>query len=191
MNVSTQGPISWTGRPEQFTIRCPRCGGRAIFDEPFEFYAERKGVPDSKGRPIYRWGGWYVVEKYPAILPWAPPRGSGQFLSSRSGKDTGGYTPHEKGVVRCLRCHHVAVHALSWPNDAYYHWDIRGFTLWAWSREHDQILLEYLGGTERDPRKYPGWKLGKLPQQVISAKVRDTVVKQISRTLLAEEDNAR
>ncbi len=179
----------WSGRPTEFSIHCTRCGGHAIFDEPFDFYPERKGLPLAEGRPVHRWGGRFVVEKYPSILPWVPPKGYQQALSSHVAEEGSGvYVMHRTGVMKCTDCHRVAVHALQWPTDAYYQWNIRGHILWAWSREHAQVLLDYLGGTERDPNKILWWRVSKLPQAVIAAKVRDNVVKQITRTLL--EDTA-
>lgn len=55
-------------------VRCPRCGGRATFDEPFDIVSTRKVDPaDAEG--LHPWGGWDVREKYPSVLPWrAPPR---------------------------------------------------------------------------------------------------------------------
>jgi hypothetical protein len=66
---------------------------------------------------------------------------------------------------------------------------IRGYTLWAWSAEHSQVLLDFLGGTERDPAMYASYarSLLHLPKAVITAKVRPFIVKRIAETLLGED----
>jgi hypothetical protein len=180
--------LSWTGWPEQFDIRCPKCGGRAVFDEPFSFLSCKEGVPENEPRPVHRWGGWLVVEKYPSVLSWTAPRGSHQSLIFPKAKEGSGYyVVRKKGVVKCSACHHVGVHELNWPEDAFFRWEIRGDTLWAWSAEHARVLLEYIGSEERDATKFPAYlrQLRRLPKQFLSAKVRDLVVKNISDTLAA------
>ena len=89
------------------------------------------------------------------------------------------------GVVNCRQCYHLDVHDISWPDEAYFRWDIRGHTLWACNREHAQVLLAFLGSKERDPSRFPGYvkSLRKVPKEFISAKVRDDIVKAITRTL--------
>lgn len=155
-----QGVEQRMGFPEQCAVRCPRCQGRAIVDEPFAFFIASEGMPDTGGRPCHRWGGWYVVEKYPALLPWKSPRGSEQALSTaNSRRETGHYVPRHTGIVKCTRCHLVAIHLVRWPDDAFYQWEIRGVTLWAWSREHAHVLLTYLAGSERHLALFPGWGL--------------------------------
>jgi hypothetical protein len=81
-------------RDGSLEIRCPRCGGRAAFDEPFQFLSARKaqGLPDT-GK---RWGGWYVREKYPSVLRWKAPRGSHQYLTT--GRD-----PPGRGIPAAAR----------------------------------------------------------------------------------------
>src|SRR4051812_26037825 len=124
-----------TGCPDETMVRCPKCGGRALLDDPFAFYSA-KTVPAELAANAYKWGGRLVVEKYPSTIKWVePPTGQGY--------------PHRRGVVRCLACHYLGAHDLSWPDDAYYKWDIRGHTLWACNREHAQVLLAFLGSKER------------------------------------------
>jgi hypothetical protein len=168
-------------------IRCRRCGGRGLFEEPFEFYPERHGKPrvrlpeggsqeiDLTGRVTHRWGGWIVVERFSSVLSWSTPQ---------PGTGGGAWT----GVVRCTGCHAVYVHDLEWPADAYYQWNVRGVTFWAWSTEHTSILLEFLASTDRDASRFGLYRrsLDKLPQAVIAAKNRDLVVRHLRRALEAE-----
>jgi hypothetical protein len=61
------------------TVRCPRCGGRAVCEAPFRLHnlpkrAAPKGtVPEKDGRKLIVWGGWWVEEKFPSIITWRPP----------------------------------------------------------------------------------------------------------------------
>lgn len=168
-------------------VRCPRCGGRATFDEPFEFLAERT-VRASGAEGLHRWGGWYVREKYPSVLRWKPPRSGDQFLAMGAPRATGGYRLRHRGVVRCSACHHVGVHVLRWPQDAWFQWDVRGTRLWALDEAHARVLLAYVESLLRDPWHHPGYRrsLQRLPAVILAARNRALVAKKI-RTLLPVE----
>ncbi|MEO8289252.1 MAG: hypothetical protein ABI670_22830 [Chloroflexota bacterium] len=171
-------PNNLTGCMGDPVVRCPICAGYAQVDDPFSFYSAKKALPDGIEGPSHVWGGRLVVEKYPSVAKWTTPeKGEGY--------------KHNKGVVRCAVCHHIGLHEISWPNDAYYRWDIRGNTLWACNREHAEAILSFLSSKERDETRYPGFEksLRKLPTEFITAKVRDDVVKAITRTL-AEDKRA-
>lgn len=167
-------------------VRCPRCGGRATFDEPFAFVSARKVDPaDADG--LHRWGGWYVREKYPSVLPWRAPRGSSQFLSTGLRAESGAHRLRHRGVVRCAECHLVAVHVLRWPADAYFQWDVRGTRLWAADARHAQVLLHYLESLRRDPGRYPGYgrSLRELPATILAARNRTRIARRIRDALHA------
>lgn len=150
-----------------------------MFREPFEF---RSGAPSGgQARP---WGSWFVVEKYPHLLPWVAPSGSSnQFLTYGPG-DGQGYPLFHRGVVECLACKRQLVHTLAWPEDAWWQWSIRGKMLWAWDRKHAEQILQYVRATDRPGRSTSG-PLGSVPSHFLSAKVRDAVVKAIERKLAA------
>lgn len=163
--------ISYMGDiPGPLNVRCPRCGGKAEYDLPFDLYPVARGQPPDEERSLHRWGGWLVAERYPSVKPWD---GSVDGISESD------------GVVKCSICHFVGEHRLRWPQDAYYRWAIRGNVLWAFNLEHARVLAEFLGGKERDVTRFPQYArhLMKLPGEVISAKVRDEVVKEINATL--------
>jgi len=165
-------------------VRCPRCGGRACFDEAFRFLS-RRTVDPAHPEPVHRWGGWLVQEKYPSVMSWKAPRGSGQFLYLGCTQLPDGFRLRHRGVVRCGECHRVAAHVLRWPDDAFFQWDVRGTRLWALNAEHARALLQYVGSARRDPARYPDFRhsLRKLPAVVLAAKNRDLVVRKIRRTL--------
>lgn len=177
-------------RDGSLEIRCPRCGGRAAFDEPFQFLSARKaqGLPDT-GK---RWGGWYVREKYPSVLRWKAPRGSHQYLTTGRDRLGGGYRLWHRAVVRCRACHLVAVHVLRWPGDAYFQWKVRGTRLWALDANHARVLLHYIESSLRDPARYPGYQrsLRKLPAAILAARSREVVARKISATLQASGERA-
>ena len=164
-------------------IRCPRCGGRAAFDEPFHI------VPARKARDLAdvgtTWGGWLVREKYPSVIRWKAPRGSDHSLSTGPPGPCGGYRLWHRGVVRCRECHLVAVHVLRWPGDAFFQWNVRGTRLWAWDVNHARVLLHYVESRLRDPARYPPYRssLRELPQTILAARSRDVVARKIRGTL--------
>ncbi|MDQ5824420.1 MAG: hypothetical protein M3441_09475 [Chloroflexota bacterium] len=167
--------ISYMGDiPGPLNIRCPRCGGRAEYDLSFDLYTAAKGQPPGEERPLHRWGGWLVAERYPSIKPWD---GAAEGISESD------------GVVKCSACHLVAGHTLRWPHDAFYQWQIRGNTLWAFNLEHARVLGEFLSGKDRDVTCFPQYarNLMKIPGELLSAKVRDDVAKEINATLRHEE----
>jgi hypothetical protein len=174
-------------------VRCPRCGGRATFDEPFEFLSARK-VDAAGAEGLHRWGGWLVREKYPSVLRWRAPRGSDQFLTTGR-RDSGGHRLRHRGVVRCGACHRVAVHVLRWPADAWFQWDVRGTRLWAVDAKHAQVLLHYVESLRREPGRYPGYRasLQKLPAAVLAARNRTRIARKIRDALTAagEDPDAR
>ena len=160
-------------------VRCPHCAGHACFREPFEF----RSVAPANG-PAHRWGGWYVVERYPHIFPWVAPRGSSSQYLTDGANDGQGYPLLHRGVVECEACKQQSVHVLAWPEDAWWQWSIRGKMLWAWDRQHAEQILRYVRATDRPPRSTSG-PIGSLPSHFLSAKVRDAVVKAIERKLAA------
>ena len=164
-------------RRNLLNVRCPRCGGQATFRKPFAFFNQPVA-----GTPTRRWGGWHVLERYPHLLPWQAPKGSSsQYLTTGVG-DSQGYPLMQRGVIECGAGCEPVVHVLTWPEDAWWQWSIRGRMLWAWDREHAGQILDYVRATDRPPRSTYG-PLGSLPSHFLSAKVREAVVKAISRTL--------
>jgi hypothetical protein len=144
----------------------------------FDSVPTRRGrpVPDDDPRPVYQWGGWFLRERYPAVLPWRPPKGRPY-----------NYLTHgEYGVVRCPECHLVAARSLRWPAEAFFRWSIRGVELWAWNAEHAQVLLDYIGSQLRDPWRYRGGYgrgLQKLPATILAARNRAELVRRITESL--------
>jgi hypothetical protein len=162
-------------RDYHLEIRCPRCDGRARWEEPFEI-VDLKRHTVGPGETLLKWGGWDVREKFPSLVPWRPPRPGV------------GWAHYTQGVVRCGQCHLVAVHRLRWPADAFFRWGVRGSLLWAWHAEHAAVLHDYLAAKVRDPFRYPQpypKSLQRLPRDVLAARSRERVARQIAATLAA------
>jgi len=159
--------------PESFTITCPRCGGPAEFRFAFTIVG-RHGPPPPPAWPgaaVTTWGKWSVVQHDPALYPWkAPPRG---------------FARSDDGIRACLRCGGRFAHTLSWPSDAYFHCEVRGKTLWAWSAEQVVVLRDFLASSDRDPARYPGHSLflRHIPPHFTSAKNREAAVAQLEKLL--------
>lgn len=165
---------------EPIDIKCPECGCLAKFEEPFEFLSKNE-MSTQEARPTHQWGGWIVIERFPSQVTWTAPSGSSQYL--RGGGDTGkgGYPLRTNGLVQCSHCHSNRKHKLSWPSDAYWQWEIRGQLLWAWDKEHAQIILDFVKETTRPPRH--SYRLKYIPSHFLSAKVRAQVVKRMERSI--------
>jgi hypothetical protein len=166
-------------------IRCPRCAGRAGFEEAFEFISARTRGAAEEG--LHRWGGWLVRERYPSVMRWKAPAGPDQYLYRGRDRLSGGYRLMHRGVVRCTACHHVGVHRLRWPADAWFRWTVRGTPLWAWDAEHARVLLAYVENLRREPRRHPRYRgsLQKLPAVVLAARNRTLVAGKIRASLQA------
>ena len=159
-------------------ICCPSCGNRALFHEPFEFIGT-KG--DLAGRPYHEWGSWKVVELFPSTFKWVPPKTSSQYLRGGGNNGHGGYPLLHRGLYQCDHCHNNLKHILDWPNDAFWSWEIRGSQLWAWDMNHAQRILDYIKPVSRT-RTY-SYDLRCIPKEFLAAKVRELIVKRITRSL--------
>lgn len=162
---------------DQLDLKCPRCAGYAVFVEPYVFCNNAPATGPSKS-----WGSWHVIERYPHLLPWQAPKGASSQYLVFGGKDGQGYSPLHRGVVECRAGCGRFIHELKWPEDAWWQWSIRGKVLWAWDRRHAQVILDYVRATHRPARSTRGW-LGSLPSEFLSAKVRNDVVKAMTRSL--------
>jgi hypothetical protein len=169
-------------------IQCPHCGKLAKFEEPFIFQGQREiksqELTALAGHPQHRWGSWTVIERFPSEYPWHPPATFQRFL--RYGAGEGGYPLLTHGLIRCSHCYIHQKHTLNWPQDAYWQWQIRGETLWAWDKPHAQAILNHIQQAQRPPRNSYGLRY--IPSHFLTAKVRDLVVKKITETILASAE---
>jgi len=164
-------------------IKCPDCGKRAQFEEPFEFLSKPVLDP-AEAKPMHRWGGWTVLERFPSQINWTPPSGSLQYLRGGGDDGTGGYPLLTHGLVQCSHCHSNRKHKLNWPDDAFWQWEIRGELLWAWDKRHARIILDYIKATLRPSRR--SYSLRYIPSHFLSASVRDVIVRKMESSINAQ-----
>ena len=159
-------------------ISCPSCSSRALFHEPFEFVGSNR---DLVGRPYHEWGGWKVIELFPSVYKWQPPKTSSQYLRGGGDNGLGGYPLLHRGLYQCDHCHNNQKHTLDWPRDAFWSWDIRGNQLWAWDANHAQRILDYIQPLSRI--QCVSYDLRYIPKEFLTAKVRELVVRRITKSL--------
>jgi hypothetical protein len=160
--------------PSEVDIVCPRCSSAATLDLEVFLYEPWEGLPpDVSGEPhLHLWNNVVVTERYPAVVPWVAPKAPA-------------YPPRGTGAARCPSCGLIAKHDLDWPADALWRWDVRGSTLWAWSRGHAKAIREYVAQTHRDAAAFGEWQwaLEHLPTEFLRASVREDVLRKIDRDL--------
>lgn len=167
---------------DRVDIRCPVCGQRAAFWEPFIFIDAQR-FPSDERRPAHKWGDWMVIERFPTHLPWRAPNTAARHPWRRGEDRSCGYPMLTHGWVQCPHCHADTKHRLQWPEEAYWQWQIRGKILWAWDRPHAETILAFIAADHRPSRRAAD--LRRLPAHFLSAKVRDLTVKRM-RQLLEE-----
>ena len=165
---------------EEIDITCPNCGELAKFEEPFEFISN-DSVASNETRPCHQWGAWIVVERFPSQVKWKSPRGSSQYLRSGRESEDGGYPLYTNGFINCSSCHANKKHKLTWPDDAFWQWEIKSELLWAWNRQHAQVIFEYIKKTTRPPRY--NYYLRYIPSHFLSSNLRERVVKKMEMAL--------
>lgn len=85
--------------------------------------------------------------------------------------------------INCIHCGYTNEKQVSWPKDAYWTFDIKGEILWAWSKEHSEVILEYIVSKDREQLGRHGSSLFHIPKHFKLAKNRDTVVRKIEKRL--------
>ena len=195
--------LTWTGWPEQIEIKCPKCGGRATYEDPFTF----SPIDRSKRRPrptrlhledletpltmppeppeelpddTHHWGEWMVVEKFPGFVPWDPPAGPEQELSFPEAREgSGHYAYMKRGAYRCVVCNDTGGRPLAWPADAYHQWEMDGNLLWAVSRDHALAIREFIASGVRKPSGDFSPLLKQIPRAFLKPEAREAILKRI------------
>jgi hypothetical protein len=167
---------------DSMEIKCPNCEAMATFEEPFKFLSSNEADPDET-RPCHQWGGWLVIERFPSQFKWKAPSASSPYRRGDADNGSGGYPLLTYGLVRCAHCHTNKKHKLSWPDDAYWQWDIRGELLWARDRAHAKEILAFVKKAVRPARRSNS--LRHIPSHFLSSKVRDLVVQKMEKSLVS------
>jgi hypothetical protein len=164
------------------SIHCPKCKMEAILDEPFKFVsgAEARKVQSQQVMRGVKLGGGFLIEKYPNELPWRSPENLRQQARLYS------HNSEVWGVCTCGHCGYRKKHLLRWPKEAYFTTDIRGETLWAWSREQMEALKSFIASKDRKLTgavKMHFWFLRYVPKNFLEVKHRAEALKKIDRLL--------
>jgi len=109
-----------------------------------------------------------------------------KYLSPISlGEDKGAFVCR----ISCLKCGFQNDRLISWPENAYWKFNVKGKVLWAWSKDHAETIAAFLNSTQRKPFNHAGsgfnhiTSLYHIPTHFKLAKNRAIAVKQIERKL--------
>ena len=96
------------------------------------------------------------------------------------------------GSCQCDHCVSRFDHALQWPHDAFWRTSVRRYDLWAHNRAEIAALIQFIAAADRDLTYYPehAYFLRHVPKQLLSAKAREEVVKQLTKLLEEKTLNA-
>jgi hypothetical protein len=171
----------YRGQPDRSAIRCPACAKEAVFESGYLAYDALPASIDA-GSAIH-WNQRVIIERYPGQLRWADPANPAwKDRPARADMNPGPGETAVLGIVNCPACGLRRRHLLRWPQDAFYQGDVRGETLWGWTRAHLVAIRDYVASDQRvdAPGAMP---VGKLPSHFLTAKHRPHVLKAIDRLL--------
>lgn len=189
-------PNKFNPWPDEVTVRCARCTGRAAFRCAFSLVDasgwqawQPRLWPGARatdwqrvhqwqpGDPPPEWRGWIVIEHDAALHRWKQP--------------PEGHARSDLGIILCAGCVERRRHELRWPQDAWYRFELRQGVLWAWDRRHADALVGYLASAQRDPAAHGPFHsfLLHVPSRFLAAAERDEVVHRLRRQL-AQLDGA-
>ena len=174
--------------PDEIEIRCPRCDGPAVFRFAVAAYVdskvERAEVADHSAYDLETTVQWANNRRSVAV--YYPDLDLSKTLSFE-GAGLARYYFREfadRGMCLCRSCGHRDRHRLRWPEEAVYSCQVRGKTLWAWTREHTVVLRDYIASTVRDRPKFRHrFFLMRVPSHFLSAKHRDEATRKLDRLL--------
>ena len=94
------------------------------------------------------------------------------------------------GEVTCLHCGQSGVHALNWPDEAWFSIEVGNVQLWALDEPMLQDIRNFIAATDNraDVRRASPHSaaLHRLPAEVLKANRRDEVLRKIDRMLPGE-----
>jgi hypothetical protein len=191
------GTYEWNPMPHKVDVRCSNCRGLAIFE-----FAEvvkinlKKDVPFFQDSTLFE---YHLLSdscghKWHGAFFFSGLHGSVQSIT----KLPDGYSPenwnHSKyltrsygfdlGSVSCQTCCTNQMHALDWPNEAYYSIEYKNSQLWAFNRESANDLYSFIIGSERKVSDFT-WRgfLLHIPTVFKTKKAREPVAKKLNKLL--------
>ena len=184
--------------PHIVEIRCPECGGGAIFEfAEVVRIALKKDVAFFKNNKLFEYmflkdsngSGWHAAFYFPRLYG-----SSTDVLRDLPAGYSSGFWNHSKylyrahgcdwGTADCRECGLRQKHILVWPNEALYQIEFRRRTLWAFDRESALAIRDYIASMHRKQAAFK-WQslLLHIPKQFLDAKARDEIVKRLNRLL--------
>jgi hypothetical protein len=193
------GTYEWNPMPHVVDVRCPKCGGPALFEFAEVVRIQRRDdIPFFETSSLFRYcmfegasgsGRWHGALYY-ALLHGPAETTISELPAGYSPSDWKHskylYRSHglDEGAVACGACGLRQRHALNWPTDARFQIEHRGQVLWAYNRESAQELRRYIASEDRSRTGYRwGSFLLHVPTVFLTAKARAAVVKQLDRIL--------
>lgn len=191
------GTYEWNPMPHKVDVRCKKCNGLAVFEfaevvkialkKDISFFQQNKLFEyqlliDSCG---HKWHGAFFFEglhgSVKSITGLPEGYSPNNWAHSKYLKRSHGF---DLGSVRCNCCGTNQVHAIDWPNEAYYSIEYKGHQLWAFNRESATDLHSFISGDERKVSDYK-WRgfLLHIPTVFKTKKAREPVVKKLNRLL--------
>jgi len=194
------GLYDWNPMPHKVDVRCPSCGGLAVFE-----FAEIVRIRLKKEVPFFQKSKQfdYEVFKDSCGHKW---HGAVYYPGMHGGSEAAigelpdGYEPGfwahsryqyrnhrlDKGSVRCTECALHRRHVLSWPEDAYFAVSWKNSLLWAFDRDTAVVLRDYILGSKRSVKgsKWSGFLLH-VPSAFKKRGARERIVKQLDALLSA------
>ena len=162
-------------RTSPLEVRCRHCGGCALFHEPFKFSNARRFESAPEGAHL--WGKVIVEELYPEYFPWEPPQIDQKAVSKFRQGALPGYEFNRLGMVECPRCGDISPSEISWPEDAYWQWQVMDETIVARNAEHAKLIAEFLSDSKRPITVKPS--LRHIPSKILVGNRSDELIGQI------------
>lgn len=178
-------PYQYDPTPERLEIRCPKCGAPARFGFGRRRYVDSRALRAELAlHPAYEldirveWANNHrtIATYYPDL----DPLQTGPLVMPERGT----WRHSRRGSVHCGACGFRTRHRLCWPDDAVYTCEVRGKTLWAWTRDHAVTLRNFIASPHRDRRQFRhSLFLMHVPSHFLKAKHRAEALKKLERLL--------
>ncbi|ANT59076.1 hypothetical protein AYJ57_01080 [Salipiger sp. CCB-MM3] len=84
-------------------------------------------------------------------------------------------------MVWCKACKTFEAKTISWPEDAYWQWTVKGHKLVARNRDHAEQILGFLQESQRAPNRKPA--LRGIPTPLLTRRLQDEVSSKVEYAL--------
>ena len=187
----------WNPMPHKVDVRCEHCGELAVFE-----FAEVVKIEKKKDVPFFqqsklfeyallsdscghRWHGAFFFQGLHrginSISELPDGYSTEDWQHSKYSSRSHGY---DLGSLSCNSCNTNKIHALEWPQEAFFSIEYKGQVLWAYNRESAMELYNFISAAERKELKSKwGGFLLHIPTIFKTKKAREPVAKKLRRLL--------